>query len=117
MTQPENESRPPFIVTEAAAKRITYLLSDEPAGSHFVIEIQGGGCSGFQYHFDLKVQLPESADLVLTDHGASILIDETSMGLLDGSTLNYTEDLSGAGFTITNPNATMSCGCGNSFSI
>lgn len=105
---------PPFSVTPAALKRIAFLLSDEPEGARFWVSVLGGGCSGFQYHFDLAVKDAAEAD-TLIDH--LVAVDEVSMGLLKGSVLDYVEDLASAGFEIKNPNATAKCGCGNSFSV
>ncbi len=110
-------STTPFSVTPSAAARIAELLRDEPAGSAFVVSVLGGGCSGFQYHFDLAVKPLEAGDIVIEGQGSKVLVDETSMGLLAGSVLDYTEDLAQAGFSIKNPNATAKCGCGNSFSV
>lgn len=107
----------PFIATDAAKARISKLLSDEPQGTAFVVEVLGGGCSGFQYHFDLKQPAVAQDDLVIQEHGAYLVVDSTSLELLNNSTLDYKEDLAQAGFEITNPNAAMSCGCGNSFSV
>lgn len=107
----------PFNITDAAVVRIAHLLKDEPAGSYFVVEVQGGGCSGFQYHFDLKPATPGADDLVIDRLGARVLVDDVSLDILKGSVLDYSEDLASAGFEIKNPNATASCGCGNSFSV
>lgn len=107
----------PFAVTDAALARIAYLLSDEPAGTGFVVSVLGGGCSGFQYNFDLKIQTRAATDLVIEKDGALVLVDEVSLELLKGSVLDYVEDLASAGFEIKNPNATARCGCGNSFSV
>ena len=82
-----------------------------------MVSVLGGGCSGFQYHFNLGARPVEPGDVLIEDHGAKVLVDEVSMGLLKGSVLDYTEDLSGAGFAIKNPNATAKCGCGNSFNV
>ena len=108
-----------FAVTDAALKRIAYLLSDEPEGSAFIIEVQGGGCSGFQYAFDMKTKAAEPENIVIERNGARVLVDvdADSLEIVKGSTLDFHDDLSGAGFEITNPNATASCGCGNSFSV
>lgn len=118
--QTSNESLTPdtpFSLTDAAAARIAYLLSDEPPGTHFWIGVDGGGCSGFQYRFDLSARAPESSDHIITHGKASVAIDDISLGLLKNSVLNYAEDMSSAGFEIKNPNATAKCGCGNSFSV
>ena len=107
----------PFGATDAACARIAKLLSDEPKGTAFVIQVQGGGCSGFQYHFDLKTKAPEATDYVIQQHGAVIVVDDLSLDILKNSELDYEETLASAGFIIRNPNATAKCGCGNSFSI
>lgn len=104
----------PFSVTEAALKRITYLLSDEPPGTKFFVCVQGGGCSGFQYHFELAARAAEPGDLVIQN---MVVVDEVSLPMLANSTLDYEEDLSSAGFVVKNPNATARCGCGNSFAV
>lgn len=109
-----NES---FGVTPSAAEKIARLLSDEPEGTEFVISVLGGGCSGFQYHFNLAARKPEPGDVLIEDHGAKVRVDEVSLGLLKGSVLDYAEDLASSGFSIKNPNATAKCGCGNSFSV
>lgn len=111
-----NES---FVITDAAANRIAKLLIGEPEGSAFIVEILGGGCSGFQYNFDLKAKPPEPGNILIEKLGARVLVDvdEDSLPIVKGSTLDYRDDLSGAGFEIKNPNAKMSCGCGNSFSV
>lgn len=113
----ESLNNAPFAATDAALKRIAKLLADEPAGTAFTVEIQGGGCSGFQYYLDLKLPKVGDGDLVIEENGAKVVVDATSLGLLKGSTLDYVEDLAKAGFEIKNPNATMKCGCGNSFSV
>lgn len=101
-----------FTVSPTAQARITHLLGDEPVGSRLRVSVLGGGCSGFQYRFDFDPALAGD-DRVF----GNVVIDETSLGLLGGSMLDYTEELGGAAFEIKNPNATASCGCGNSFSI
>lgn len=111
------QSNESFALTPAAAKRIAYLLSDEPAGTEFIVSVQGGGCSGFQYNLDLAAKPAEPGDVVIEDAGAKVRVDEVSLGLLKGSVLDYTEDLAHSGFVVKNPNATAKCGCGNSFSV
>lgn len=106
-----------FIVTDAAAARITKITSDEPVGTKFRVSVLGGGCSGFQYHFDLDSKDAAEGEIILEKNGAKVVIDDMSLGFLKGSTLDYVEDLGSAGFEIKNPNATAKCGCGNSFSV
>lgn len=106
-----------FTVTDAAKARIRHILVGEPAGSRLRISVLGGGCSGFQYHFDLDATPPAADDLQYGDADAPVIIDETSLGLLNGSMLDFVESLGSAAFEIKNPNAKASCGCGNSFTV
>lgn len=106
-----------FSLTESAAARINKIQSDEGKPTRFRITVKGGGCSGFQYDFSLDHDALADDDKTFTLNGAEVVLDETSLGIVSGSQLDYTEDLSHAGFSIKNPNATASCGCGNSFSV
>jgi len=108
---------PPFGVTEAAAKRIAWVLSqEEHKGLMLRIAVSGGGCSGFQYNFTFD-DAKGDTDFVIERDGATVLIDETSLDLLKGSEIDYVEDMIGASFQIKNPQAKSTCGCGNSFSV
>lgn len=112
------QSTASFTLTPSAAERINYLKSKEQKPDlRFRVSVKGGGCSGFQYEFALDDNTPAPSDIVVTASGAEAVIDDVSLGLLTGSVLDYTEDLAHAGFEIKNPNATASCGCGNSFSV
>jgi iron-sulfur cluster assembly accessory protein len=103
-------------VTANAAKRIISVMAKEPPGSMLRVSVAGGGCSGFQYIFDVdREKSPD--DLVIERDGATVLIDETSLDLLEGCTIDFVDDLIGQSFRITNPNATSSCGCGTSFAV
>ena len=116
----ENTTQPivTFTLTPSAAERINYLKNKEQKPDlRFRVSVKGGGCSGFQYEFTLDDGVPASSDVVVVASGAEAVIDDVSLGLLTGSVLDYTEDLAHAGFEIKNPNATASCGCGNSFSV
>jgi iron-sulfur cluster assembly accessory protein len=104
------------LITDRAARRIGEILSGEPAGSMLRISVNGGGCSGFQYGFDIEGSRADD-DLLLEKEGASVLIDETSLQYLKGSTVDFVDDLIGQSFKIENPQATASCGCGTSFSL
>ena len=107
-----------FSLTPSAAERINFLKEKENNPNlRFRISVNGGGCSGFQYEFILDDKQPATSDIVISNSGAEAVIDDISMAMLTGSVLDYTEDLSHAGFEIKNPNATAKCGCGNSFSI
>ncbi len=103
-------------VTERAAKRIAEIVAGEAAARALRISVEGGGCSGFQYKFDLVPQADDD-DLVLERSGAKVVIDQVSLGFLTGSEIDFVDDLIGASFRINNPKATASCGCGTSFSI
>lgn len=103
-------------VTERAAKRISEIAAGEPATPMLRISVEGGGCSGFQYKFDL-VGDQDPADIVLERAGAKVLIDPISLQYMEGSQIDFVDDLIGASFKITNPNATAACGCGTSFTI
>ncbi len=103
-------------LSERAARRIARILSGEPGGTALRIGVSGGGCSGFQYSFDLdRTRAPD--DLVIERDGATVLIDPVSLPYMGGSEIDFVDDLIGQAFKINNPNATASCGCGTSFSI
>jgi iron-sulfur cluster assembly accessory protein len=103
-------------VTDRAARRIAEIVASEPATPMLRVSVEGGGCSGFQYRFDL-VAASDAEDVVIEKEGARVLIDPVSLQYLAGSQIDFVDDLIGASFKITNPNATASCGCGTSFSI
>ncbi|MEP0520720.1 MAG: iron-sulfur cluster insertion protein ErpA [Hyphomicrobiales bacterium] len=103
-------------VTERAAKRVAKIIDGETKNNALRISVDGGGCSGFSYKYDL-VDSSEEDDLVLKRAGATILIDPISLPFLEGSEIDFVDDLMGQAFQINNPNATASCGCGTSFSI
>jgi iron-sulfur cluster assembly accessory protein len=103
-------------VTERAARRIGAILRREPPGTMLRVSVEGGGCSGFQYKFDME-RSQAADDVVIAREGATVLIDRISLGYLAGSEIDYVDDLIGASFKINNPQATASCGCGTSFSI
>ena len=105
-----------FALSEAAAKRITVMLENEPQGSFFRVAVNGGGCSGFQYEFSIDTDRAED-DLSFVSHDVEVVIDEISLELVDNAELDYVQDLMGAYFAVSNPNATASCGCGTSFSV
>lgn len=103
-------------LTEAAARRIVGILTAEPDKSALRISIEGGGCSGFSYRFDL-VDSRNEDDVAVERDGATVLIDELSLVYMGGSVIDFVDDLMGQSFQIKNPNAVASCGCGTSFSI
>jgi iron-sulfur cluster assembly accessory protein len=103
-------------VTARAARRIGEILRREPAGTMLRVSVEGGGCSGFQYRFDID-RSRAADDIVIQRDGATVLIDQISLGYLAGSEIDFVDDLIGSSFRINNPQATASCGCGTSFSI
>ncbi len=103
-------------ITEAAAKRIAQILASEEDKGAFRVAVQGGGCSGFQYDFQL-VEGPEEDDEVIRAGEAVVVIDPASLPFLLGAVVDFEDTLAGAHFKVDNPNATSSCGCGVSFSI
>jgi iron-sulfur cluster assembly accessory protein len=102
-------------ITRAAEDRISELKKSG-VGNALRISIQGGGCSGFQYIFSL-VQSPEDNDFVFSQGNAVIIIDLISLPYLEGSKIDFIDNLMEQGFKIDNPNASSSCGCGTSFSV
>ena len=103
-------------LTDRAANRIREILAREPSKSALRIAVNGGGCSGFQYDFQLEEQAAAD-DLVIERGGVKALVDPVSQGFLEGAEIDFVDDLMGQSFRINNPNATSSCGCGTSFSI
>jgi iron-sulfur cluster assembly accessory protein len=103
-------------LTERAARRINEIMAGEPSGSMLRISVNGGGCSGFQYAFDVDAARQDD-DLVIERDGATVLVDEVSIQYIDGSVIDFVDDLMGQSFKIENPHATASCGCGTSFSL
>ena len=103
-------------ISESAARRIGEILKSEPAGAMLRVSVEGGGCSGFQYKFDIARERAED-DMVLTREDAVVLIDPVSVNYMAGSQIDFVDDLIGQSFKINNPQATASCGCGTSFSI
>jgi len=109
-------SEPSITISPRAAKRIIELVNEDQAASLFRVSVEGGGCSGFQYKFEL-VNDTAPDDILIERDGATVAIDPVSADFVRGSEIDFVEELIGAHFKITNPNATASCGCGTSFSI
>jgi iron-sulfur cluster insertion protein len=107
----------PLALTERAAKRITELVAAEAQpGLMLRVAVAGGGCSGFQYGFTLDDAVNPD-DKIIEKAGAKLVIDQMSLDMLAGSEIDFDEELVGSSFAIRNPNATSSCGCGNSFAV
>jgi iron-sulfur cluster insertion protein len=103
-------------ITENASSKVAELLQDEPEANGLRVFIQGGGCSGFQYGFAFENEINED-DFVVEQTSVKFIIDSASMQYLQGATIDYKEDLMGAEFVISNPNAQTTCGCGSSFGV
>jgi iron-sulfur cluster insertion protein len=103
-------------LSPSAAKRIQAIGAREGRPVMLRVAVEGGGCSGFQYQFDLVDEI-QPDDLKVERDGAAALVDVVSLALLKGSEIDYVDELAGAEFRIRNPNAKSSCGCGVSFSI
>ncbi|MDE2364399.1 MAG: iron-sulfur cluster insertion protein ErpA [Hyphomicrobiales bacterium] len=104
------------VLTDRAAMRVAKILKSEQPGAALRIGVSGGGCSGFQYTFDIVTDRADD-DLTLARDGATVLIDPMSLEYMKGCRIDFVDDLIGQSFKIENPNATASCGCGTSFSI
>ena len=108
-------SEPSITLSDRAAKRIAQILQAEHAPL-MRVSVEGGGCSGFQYRFDLvKERAPD--DLLVERDGARVVVDPISLGFLQSAELDFVDDLIGAQFKVNNPNVTAACGCGTSFSV
>ena len=103
-------------LSPAAAKRLNAIAAEEGRALMLRVAVEGGGCSGFQYKFDL-VDAADADDLKIERDGASALVDVVSLALLNGAEIDFADELAAAEFRIRNPNAKSSCGCGVSFSI
>ena len=106
----------PFQLSDQAIAKLS-ILSNPNNKKYFRVYVTGGGCSGFQYGFKFDEFDAEEDSLLDFDHGIKVLLDQLSYPYLAGSLIDYKEDLMGAKFTVENPNAASTCGCGSSFSI
>ena len=103
-------------LTPAAAKRVAWIAARQAKPAILRLSVEGGGCSGFQYKFDLAGET-EADDSVSETDGVRLVVDPISLDLVRGSAVDFVEDLGGASFKVTNPNAASGCGCGSSFSV
>jgi iron-sulfur cluster assembly accessory protein len=103
-------------ISDRAARRIGEILKKEDNGAMLRISVEGGGCSGFQYKFDID-RAKTDDDLVIQRDQAVVLVDPASAPFLAGSEVDFVDDLMGASFRVNNPNATAACGCGTSFAV
>ena len=117
MSETQDPTTANVTVSEAAAKRIAAIVAKNANGADSLrISVEGGGCSGFSYKYDLASG-KDKDDVVLERDGARVLIDQVSLVYLEGSVVDFVDDLMGQSFQIRNPNAVASCGCGTSFSV
>jgi iron-sulfur cluster assembly accessory protein len=103
-------------LTPSAAKRIALIAQKQSRPAILRLAVEGGGCSGFQYKFDLAAS-PDADDSVCETDGVKLVVDSVSLDLIGGSTVDFVESLGGAAFKVENPQAAAGCGCGASFGI
>ena len=106
----------PLILTPSAAKRVAFIAQKQSRPAILRLAVEGGGCSGFQYKFDLA-DAPDADDSVSETDGVKLVVDPVSLDLIAGSTVDFVESLGGAAFKVENPQAAAGCGCGASFGI
>ena len=102
-------------LTEAAAKRVAAIASRQRKAPVLRLSVDGGGCAGFTYKFELGEAA--DGDAVAETDGVQLIVDPVSLDLVQGSAVDFVEDLGGSAFKVTNPNAASGCGCGSSFSV
>lgn len=103
-------------LTPAAAKRVSWIAEKQSKPAILRLSVEGGGCSGFQYKFDLA-DAPEGDDAISETDGVQLVVDPVSLDLVSGSVVDFVESLGGAAFRVENPQAAAGCGCGSSFGI
>ena len=108
-------NEPDITLTENAAKRVAWIASRQGKPAILRLAVDGGGCAGFTYKFELAEQAED--DAVAETDGVKLVVDPVSLDLVKGSAVDFVEDLGGAAFQVTNPNAQSGCGCGSSFSV
>jgi len=108
-------NQPQIILTENAAKRVAWIAERQEKPAVLRLAVDGGGCAGFTYKFELSAE--EADDLITETDGVKLVVDPMSLELVKGSAVDFVEDLGGAAFRVTNPNAQSGCGCGSSFSV
>jgi len=125
MTDASRPTTPPLVVTEKAAEEVRRHIADHVASGnaegdgklYLRVRVQGGGCSGFQNKLDLDPKFDEKTDHKFDFHGVEVVVDKRSMLYLDGAVVDFHDDLNKRGFTVTNPQAKSTCGCGSSYSM
>jgi iron-sulfur cluster insertion protein len=109
-------SDPAIILTENAAKRVAWIAERQSQPAVLRLAVDGGGCAGFTYKFELAAGA-EADDTIAETDGVKLVVDPLSLELVKGSAVDFVEDLGGSAFRVTNPNAQSGCGCGSSFSV
>jgi iron-sulfur cluster assembly accessory protein len=109
-------SEPAIQLTQSAARRVAWIAERQNKPAILRLAVDGGGCAGFTYKFELA-EAAEADDAVASTDGVSLVVDPISLDLVRGSAVDFVEDLGGAAFKVTNPNAASGCGCGSSFSV
>ena len=109
-------SEPQISLTQSAAKRVAWIAERQHKPAILRLAVDGGGCAGFTYKFELA-STAESDDTIAETEGVTLVVDPISLDLVRGSAVDFVEDLGGASFKVTNPNAQSGCGCGSSFSV
>jgi iron-sulfur cluster assembly accessory protein len=104
------------LLTASAAKRVAWIAERQSRPAILRLAVDGGGCAGFTYKFALA-EAPDADDTVAETDGVKLVVDPVSLDLVRGSAVDFVEDLGGASFKVTNPNAQAGCGCGSSFSV
>lgn len=104
-----------IFITKAAAERVAAIADKQGKPAVLRLAVDGGGCAGFTYRFELGE--PEEGDIIAEGEGAQLVVDPISIDLIEGSAVDFVENLGGKSFQVTNPNAQSGCGCGASFSI
>ena len=114
----DDEPPPPLVFTDSAAAKVKELVDEEGNPDlKLRVFVQGGGCSGFQYGLMIEENGQGSGDQVFESHGIRLFVDPISIRYLNGAEVDFVDTVTGGGFTIKNPNATSTCGCGQSFSV
>ena len=109
-------SEPQIFLTDSAAKRVAAIAKRQSRPAILRLAVDGGGCAGFTYKFELA-DTPGADDTIAENNGVKLVVDPASLDLVRGSAVDFVEDLGGAAFKVTNPNAASGCGCGSSFSV
>jgi len=105
-----------IILTDSAARRVAWIAERQSKPAILRLAVDGGGCAGFTYKFELA-EGADAEDTVAETDGVQLVVDPVSLELVRGSAVDFVEDLGGAAFKVTNPNAQSGCGCGSSFSV